>query len=118
MDYHMGWQNIWWLAKSDYLKLLPILGLAFYIAFLPHQNYPYPVHIDEWVHLTFSKAMLGAGSSTFTDPFSGQGITGLGFNLEAGFHLFWGVFQRVSGISWLTIFRYFPSIIFMIIYLI
>jgi len=110
----MNWQNIWQLAKADYWKLLPILGLAFYIAFIPHQNYPYPVHIDEWCHLAYSKAMLGAGSTTFIDPFFGQPTVGLSSNLEAGFHLFWGVFQGISGISWLTIFRYFPGVIFML----
>ncbi len=110
----MSWQNIWRLARSDYLKLVPILALAFYIAFIPHQNYPYPVHIDEWVHLAYSEAMLQAGSTTFIDPFLGQSISGLSSNLEAGFHLFWGVFQQISGISWLTIFRYFPGVIFMI----
>jgi len=114
MDFPMSWQSIWQLAKSDYWKLLPILGLAFYIAFIPHQNYPYPVHIDEWVHLAYSEAMLQAGSTTITDPFSGQWTIGLSSNLEAGFHLFWGVFQQISGISWLTIFRYFPSVIFML----
>jgi len=110
----MNWQSIWQLAKSDYWKLLPILGLAFYIAFIPHNNYLYPVHIDEWVHLARSEAMLQAGSTTFIDPFFGQSISGLGSNLEAGFQLFWSVFQQISGISWLTIFRYFPGVIFII----
>ena len=100
----MSWQNIWRLAKSDYLKLVPILALAFYIAFIPHHNYPYPVHIDEWVHLASFKALISAGSITFSGSFL----------LEAGFHLFWGVFQSISGISWLTIFRYFPGIVFII----
>lgn len=107
----MSWQNWWQLAKSDYLKLMPILVLAVYIAFIPNQNYPYLVHIDEWVHLAYSKAMLQAASTAFTEPFFGRGM-GLSTNLEAGFHLFWGVFHRISGISWLTIFRYFPSVIF------
>ena len=110
----MNWQNIWQLAKTDYLKLVPILGLAFYIAFIPNLNYPYPVHIDEWVHMAFSKAMLQANDTTFIDPFFGQLTQNLSSNLEAGFHLFWGVFHQISGISWLTIFRYFPSIVFMI----
>jgi len=96
----MSWQKMWQLARSDYLKLVPILGLAFYIAFIPHQSYPYPLHVDEWVHVVFSKAMLQSGS--------------VPSNLEAGFHLFWGVFQAISGISWMTIFRYFPGIIFII----
>ena len=92
------------IPKVDYVMLLPILALAFYIAFIPHYNYPYPLHVDEWVHLTYSKALMGAGSTTFAGSFL----------LEAGYHLFWGVFQSISGISWMNIFRYFPSIIFMI----
>ena len=106
--------NIHRSFKLDYLLLLPILGLAFYIAFIPHQNYPYPLHVDEWVHLARSKAMLQAGGTTFVDPFLGYGTMSLGSNLEAGFHLFWGVFQTISGISWMTIFRYFPSVIFIL----
>ncbi|MFC2021851.1 hypothetical protein ACFLTR_01365 [Chloroflexota bacterium] len=102
------------ILQFDYLMLLPILGLAFYIAFIPHQNYPYPLHVDEWVHLAISRAMLLAGDITFTDPFSGQITRGLSSNLEAGFHLFWGIFQQLSGISWMTIFRYFPGVIFII----
>ncbi len=110
----MNWQNIWQLAKSDYFKLVPILALAFYIAFIPHINYPYLVHVDEWVHLANSKAMLAASSTTIVDPFLGQVTAGLSSNLEAGFHMFWGIFHQISGISWLTIFRYFPGVIFMV----
>ncbi len=110
----MSWQNIWRLAKSDYSKLIPILALAFYMASIPHLDYPYPVHIDEWVHLAFSKALLQAGSTTYVDPFFGQSAAGLTATLEAGFNLLWGVFHQISGISWLTIFRYFPGIIFVI----
>jgi len=45
----MALQKIWQLLKSDYLKIVPVLWLAFYIAFIPHINYPYPLHVDEWV---------------------------------------------------------------------
>ncbi|MBI4187792.1 MAG: hypothetical protein HY529_01145 [Chloroflexi bacterium] len=102
------------ISKFDYLMLLPILGLAFYIAFIPHQNYPYPLHVDEWVHLARAKAMMQAGNLAFTEPFFGQETVTFSSNLEAGFHLFWGVFQSLSGISWMDIFRYFPGIMFMI----
>jgi hypothetical protein len=110
----MNWQNVWQLIKSDYLKLVPILGLASYMAFIPHINYPYLVHIDEWVHLAHMKALLQANSTAFIEPFFGQETLGISQNLEAGFHLFWSVFQSISGLSWLTIFRYFPSIIYVI----
>ena len=75
------------ISTLDYLVLLPIMGLAFYIAFIPHINYPYPVHIDEWVHLAYSKALVGASSTTFSDPFFGKATLGVSANLEAGFHL-------------------------------
>jgi len=110
----MSLHIIWRLAKSEYLKLVPVLALAFYVALLPHLNYPYPVHVDEWVHLASFKAMLRAHDATFIDPFSGQLIRGLSSNLEAGFHVFWGVFHQISGISWLTIFKYFPGIVLII----
>ncbi len=106
--------NIKRLFKVDYLLLLLALGLAFYIAFIPHQNYPYPLHVDEWVHLANSQAMLRAGDTSYVEPFYGGATIGLGSNLEASFHLFWGVFQSISGLSWLTIFRYFPGIILML----
>ena len=110
----MSWQNIWRLIQSDYLKLIPILGLAFYIAFIPNLNYPYPVHIDEWCHMAYSKAMLEAGSTTLIIPFTQHTTISFPANLETGFHLFLVVFQGVSGVSWLDIFRYLPSIIFMV----
>lgn len=100
----------------SHLVLLPVMALAFYIAFIPHVNYPYPVHIDEWVHLTHSEAMLSAGSTAYADPFLGQGMVGFSNpQHEAGFHILWGVFQRLSGLSWMTIFRYFPGIVLMLI---
>lgn len=110
----MRWTQVRSLLESDYTKLTLIMGLAFYIAFIPHLNYPYPVHVDEWVHLAYAQAMSQAGSTTFIEPFFGSSMISLSVNLEAGFHVLLSVFQGISGISWLTIFRYFPSIIFMI----
>ena len=92
------------IPKYDYLILLPIMALAFYIAFIPHHNYPYPLHVDEWINLVRFKGLMEAGNITFAGSFL----------LEAGFHLFWGVFQTISGISWMDIFRYFPGIILII----
>lgn len=109
----MNWQNIKQLVKPDYLLLIPILVLAFYMAFIPHLDYLYPVHIDEWVHMAYSNGMMTEGQINFPEPFKGGAIA-FEYKLELGFQLFWGVFQRISGISWPDIFRYFPSVIFMI----
>ena len=114
----MGWittlLNARKIFQLHYLLLILILGMAFYIAFIPHQNYLYPLHVDEWVHMARSEAIMQAGSVTFVDPFLGGEFLGPGSNLEASFQLFWGVFQSISGISWLTIFKFFPGIIFII----
>jgi hypothetical protein len=108
----MSWHGLYQLVKSDYLKLAFILGLAFYVAFITHQGYAYPVHIDEWVHLAWSNQVIDeAGALGIANPFSGAANAP---NLEVGFHLYWAMFQQVTGISWLVIFKYFPAIIFVI----
>ena len=112
----MSWQNAWNLAKSDYIKLVPILVLAFYITFIPHIDYPYPVHVDEWRHIAHNNALIQAADIDYPDPFSGRTLAGgerIVAELEVGFHIFIAVFHRLSGISWADIHRYFPSIIFM-----
>jgi len=38
------------------------MALAFYIAFIPHHNYPYPLHVDEWLHLANANTILQAMS--------------------------------------------------------
>ena len=100
------------IPKSAYL-FLPVIALAFYIAFIPHQGYLYPLHIDEWAHLAHSEAILQAGSVVYFDPFDGT-LRPISSNLEAGFQLFWAVFHQISGISWIDIFRYFPGVILII----
>ncbi|MFC1984482.1 hypothetical protein ACFLU0_00505 [Chloroflexota bacterium] len=101
--------------KFDYPILLLIMALAFYIAFIPHYNYLYPVHVDEWVHLAYSDAILQSGRISFVDPFLGWSPVGLINPLpESGFYLFLSTLQQISGLAWINIFRYFPSFIFML----
>jgi len=101
------------VLKLEYLLLLLAMGLAFYIAYIPNINYPYPVHIDEWRSLAYFETISQSGTISIEDPFIG-GDVGFIYMAEMGFHLFWSVFHQISGIPWMTIFRYFPSIIFMI----
>ena len=94
--------------------LLLLLLLAFYMAFIPHIGYAYPLHGDEWMHMAYAGTVAQTGSITFPDPFTGQGEVVLGSNLWVGFHIFWAMFQQVSGVPWIPLFRYFPAIIFML----
>lgn len=102
------------IFKFEYLVLVTIMMLAFYLVFIPHNNYLYPVHLDEWNNIAFSNEIIKLGGVIgLDDPFSGGAPIYLQ-KFEVGFHLFWAVFHQISGISWLTIFRYFPGIIFVI----
>jgi hypothetical protein len=98
---------------SDYFKLLPVLALAFYIGFLPHQSYPYPVHLDEWNNYTYSQAITATQGISFPNPWYGGAALTYPSN-EVGFNVFLSVLHMVSGIPLLTIYRFFPAVILMV----
>jgi hypothetical protein len=54
---------------------------------------------------------LKAHTTTFADPFLGNTTVSLSSNLEAGFQLLLVFIQQISGLSWESLFRYFPSVI-------
>ena len=56
----------------ELLVLILIVLFAFFIAFIPHMNYCFPAHIDEWNQIAYSQAMLQAGSIDFEEPFYGK----------------------------------------------
>ncbi|MFC1964079.1 hypothetical protein ACFLV1_01720 [Chloroflexota bacterium] len=109
----MNWPSALRLDRRDFLKLAPILLLAFFIVLIPKLSYPYPVHVDEWEHLVRAQAVLESGTSSI-DPFTGELEPSVAGSLEAGFHYFLAAFHAVSGISWLDIFRFLPSVLFAI----
>lgn len=102
------------MQMRNSVLLVFILLLASYMAFIPHIGYAYPLHVDEWMHMTYAETIAQTGSITFPDPFSGLWDIKLGDNLWVGYHILLAMFQQVSGIDWIILFRYFPSIIFMI----
>ncbi len=108
-------------AKPVVLWLILILVLGYGLTFIPHSDYPYPLHVDEWMHLAYSRAIQEAGSLNvatvpiyeFPDFATGKLMTRPG-DVEPAFHVFWAIGQQVTTISWLTIFRYFPGLIFLL----
>ncbi len=103
------------VARVRYLLLVPILALAFFIAYIPHRNYAYPVHLDEWQVMVFTNALMEkASTAQLTNPiYGGDDLTWNQMG-ELGTHIFWGAFKEVTGLDWLVIFRYFPGIVYMI----
>ena len=92
------------------LLLVLILLLAVFMAGIPHLDYIYPLHIDEWWHYGDSQSLVETGRIPYPDPFnSGELLTE---DIEAGYHLLLGEIRLITGISWLGLFRLLPGFIF------
>ena len=98
------------LKNKKYLLLLLILAFSVFMAFLPHltNNYYLPFHVDEWEHFTFSRAVIETGSTTFANPYTGEGMS---FHPEIGFQVASGCLHWISGADLLTIFVFMPSVL-------
>ncbi len=100
------------VVRPERFALALVLVLALFVALIPHQGYPYPVHLDEWTSLGFSQALVEEGRApSLTDPFSGS-WPAPNQMLEMGYHIFLAEFEQVTGVSWLSIFEYMPALIF------
>jgi hypothetical protein len=106
-------KNLWRWLGSDYVKLVPILALAFYMAFIPHRSYDYPVHLDEWNNFTYSQFITASHGISFPDPWLGGWVKDYP-NPEVGYNIFWAVLHMISGIPMLTIYRVFPGVVLMV----
>ncbi|MBI2836466.1 MAG: hypothetical protein HYX85_02090 [Chloroflexi bacterium] len=95
---------------QEYVVLAAIIAFAFFLAYIPHINYAYPLHIDEWEHFALSQSLVDAETIDFVDPLLGE--KRVTTHPEIGFHLFLSQITLLSGLSWLTIFRFFPALVF------
>src|SRR3989344_3014180 len=81
--------------------LFLILLIGSFINFMPHSNYNYPLHVDEWTHFTNSKH-ISNGSPLY---FGGESNS-----LEEGFHILLAVLNLL-GVPYLFMFKFLPFII-------
>lgn len=93
----------------EYLILSGILLVSIFFAFYPHMDYSHPLHRDEWDRITLANAVMDAESTTFTDPFLGEGTRHS--HLEIGFILFTAGIKYLTGLSWDSIYRLFPVLV-------
>jgi len=98
------------IKDKKFLLLAGILCFILLMMFLPHlsNNYFLPFHVDEWIHWSYSRAVMESGSTTFLNPYTGVGNIA---DLEIGFHLATTSIRWLSGCNLLTIFLFMPSII-------
>lgn len=98
--------------KNEYFFLILILLIAFYLNFTPHMDYSYPVHVDEWTNFAYSQSLINSKNTVFIEPFIGEKI--IENDLEIGMRLFLALFKEITGLEWLYVVRYLPSVIFLI----
>ena len=106
-------------GAAELLMLGLIMGLAFYIGMIPRLDYDYPLHSDEWTHFDEARAIVTTGAIPSYDPVTGEArsdpITGEArgsTHEEVGYHLFLAELKLLTGLPWLTIFRFLPSSVF------
>ncbi|MBI2935850.1 MAG: hypothetical protein HYY31_03445, partial [Chloroflexi bacterium] len=93
------------------IALVWVLAFVFTMAFLPKDNYRYPLHVDEWFHFTLARSTLETGHTSFENPYFGEKGSRVGLYREAGFHVLLSEVKLVSGVSWLTLFRFMPALV-------
>lgn len=72
--------------------LIFILLLAAFLIFYPHLNYPFPLHVDEWFHITEAKMILQSN----IDWYSGKQFN---LGMERAWHLSLAAIQAIFNLS-------------------
>lgn len=86
-----------------------VMVMAFIMAAIPHLDYRYPLHMDEWMHFGDARVLMDTGSLGYPDLFdSGEAFSP---DIEIGYHLWLGELQAITGISWPALFRFFPGVV-------
>lgn len=67
--------------KRNNLILAAILILSAFSAYIPHMNYPYPLHVDEWFHITVAEEII---HNSAIDLYSG---TPFHLGMERAWHI-------------------------------
>lgn len=96
------------LRNKTTLFLLVILCFSFLMTLLPHLSNQYylPFHVDEWIHYSYTNAILDQGTTSFTNPYTGSGII---TTPQIGFHLLTASLHWLSGANLQTLFVFLPS---------
>lgn len=98
------------IKNKKFLILAGILLFTAFMTFLPHLSNSYflPFHVDEWIHWSYSRAVMEGGSISFANPYTGIGTIA---NTEIGFHLATSCIKWLTGCNLLTIFLFMPTVI-------
>jgi len=93
------------MKKINLILLIAFIILAVILNFIPHLNYQYPLHVDEWVHFQYSNHLSGNSPLYFGQDYK---------SLEAGFHFLLATLNSM-GIPYVFMFTFFASLITILI---
>ncbi|VVB82691.1 Uncharacterised protein [uncultured archaeon] len=77
-----------------------------------HFSYPFPIHVDEWIHLSQIVYILENKSLGFVNPYSSHLI--FQQDPEVGYHLILATFFKISSLDPILTYQYFATIFFII----
>ena len=96
------------------IVLCVILVLSFYMAMFPRLDYPFPLHVDEWMHIGNTLQLLDTGSVNYPEPWRGGQVIVEG-HPETGYYIWLGTLLLSTGWSWLPLSRLMPALVLAII---
>jgi len=91
-----------WARHSGILRLSGLVGIllfSFWVGMSPHWDYPYPLHVDEWIHISYAQSTLDTGGLEYP------------LHKEMGFHLLLGFLKTMTGVSWMSLYRIAPGVL-------
>ena len=84
-----------------------ILLFSFWVGMNPHWDYPYPLHVDEWIHIGLAQGALEERGLEYASPYGGGQVS---FHQEMGFHVLLGFLKSMTGSAWIDLFRIAPGV--------
>ena len=93
------------MRKINLILLAIFIFLAVSLNFIPHIDYSYPLHVDEWVHFQYSNHL-----SSDTPLYFGGEVN----SLEAGFHYLLATLNS-AGVPYVFMFTFFASLVTILI---
>lgn len=105
---HLPKLPLHYLRNNTTLLLLVLLCFSFLMTLLPHlaNQYYLPFHVDEWIHYSYTSALLDQGTISFINPYTGTGII---TSPQIGFHLITAALHWLTGANLQTLFAFLPS---------
>ncbi|MFH1788624.1 MAG: hypothetical protein ABH834_04530 [Candidatus Altiarchaeota archaeon] len=88
--------------------LLLVLTLTFTLVYRAHSDYPYPLHVDEWQHISKALQVTGEERLVFTDPhFKSMRVK---VTHEEGFSVFMAVLFELTGLDIILFYKFLPAL--------